>query len=218
MSVMENQTSVYSIIIYYKFKAMRKPFYFTVCFIITSAILAASCTDDAEPRVFSLLEENRIEPLANTWKAIDTETTCIKFIPPIIKCHDDPEEPTTGCVFPVNIDKTEPKVKTPYNHVEQMPQFPKGHEAMKEYIYSNLHYPKTAMEQGIQGRVIVRFIVTKNGDIKDIQILRGLSPEQDREAIRVVDCMPKWEPGKQNGEAVDVYFTLPVTFRIPKED
>ncbi len=215
---MENQTSVYSIIIYYKFKAMRKPFYFTVCFIITSVILAASCTQKAEPEAFSLLAENRIEPLAITWKKNNIDTPIsIKFVPPIIKFEDIPdyhEEPIRPA-YPIEKEE-EPKEKKPYVIVEQMPEFPGGQEAMKEYIYSNLHYPSTLVEMGIEGRVTLRFTVTKEGDIKDILVIRGVEKDMDREAIRVVDCMPKWEPGKQNGEAVDVYFTLPIVFRIPK--
>lgn len=98
--------------------------------------------------------------------------------------------------------------------VEQMPSFPGGEQEMMKYIGSNLRYPVVAQESGIQGRVTVRFVVTKEGNIDQVEVVRGIDPSCDREAIRVVKSMPKWTPGRQNGKSVPVYFTLPILFRL----
>ena len=98
--------------------------------------------------------------------------------------------------------------------VEDMPKFPGGEQEMMKFIGSNLKYPVVAQEAGIQGRVVIRFIVSTEGDIEDVEVVRGIDPSCDREAMRVVKSMPKWTPGKQNGKAVPVYFTLPILFRL----
>jgi protein TonB len=98
--------------------------------------------------------------------------------------------------------------------VEQQPEFPGGAAAMMQWLNSNMRYPTIAQEQGIQGRVTVAFVVERDGSITDVQILRGVDPSLDREAVRVVGQMPRWTPGRQQGEAVRVRFNLPVTFRL----
>lgn len=98
--------------------------------------------------------------------------------------------------------------------VEQMPQFPGGETALLQYIRDNLKYPTIAQENGIQGRVIVRFVVSKDGSVKDITVLRGVDSSLDKEAVRVVNSLPKFIPGKQNGHAVNVFYTLPVSFKL----
>lgn len=112
------------------------------------------------------------------------------------------------------IAEPEPEEEKPFEAVEQMPQFPGGDAALMKYIGTNLMYPPVAAENGIQGRVILRFVVSKTGTIDNIQVLRSPDPSLEKEAIRVVKSMPKWVPGKQNGVSVPVYFTLPVTFRL----
>jgi len=102
----------------------------------------------------------------------------------------------------------------PFVTVEQMPIFPGGEREMQKFIAENLKYPIVAQESGIQGRITVRFIVTKTGEISDVTIIRGIDPSCDKEAIRLVKAMPKWIPGKQNGQNVPVYFTLPIVFRL----
>ena len=101
-----------------------------------------------------------------------------------------------------------------YEAVEQMPGFPGGDAELMKYIRDNLKYPVIAQELGIQGRVILRFVVSKTGEVGDIKVLRSVDPNLDKEAIRVVQSMPRWIPGKQNGNAVPVYFTLPVSFKL----
>lgn len=107
-------------------------------------------------------------------------------------------------------------VEKPFTTVEQMPQFPGGNAALLKYISGNIKYPTIAAENGIEGRVIVRFVVTKDGSISDVTVLRSLDPSCDKEAVRVVKSMPKWIAGMQNGRAVPVYFTLPVVFKLQK--
>lgn len=102
----------------------------------------------------------------------------------------------------------------PIDFAEVMPQFPGGEAEMMSYVGKNLRYPTIDQENGTQGRVIVRFVVTKTGAIDQVEIMRGISPTADREAMRVVKSMPKWIPGKQNGKPVAVYFNLPVLYRL----
>ena len=101
-----------------------------------------------------------------------------------------------------------------YDVVEVMPQFPGGQTAMLKYIMENIKYPKQIMEEGIQGRVTVSFIVEKDGRVSNVRLLRSVQPSLDKEAIRVVKSMPKWTPGKQNGKPVRVRFNLPVMFKL----
>ncbi len=106
------------------------------------------------------------------------------------------------------------EVEKPFQAVEQMPQFPGGEKELMTYLAKNIKYPTIAAENGIQGRVTLRFVVSKTGDITDVSVLKGLDPSCDKEAIRVVKSMPKWIPGRQNGKNVPVYYTLPVKFTL----
>ena len=98
--------------------------------------------------------------------------------------------------------------------VEQMPLFPGGDAALMAYLRDNIHYPTVAAENGVQGRVVVGFVVERDGSITDVNVLRSVDPSLDREAMRVVKGMPRWTPGKQNGSAVRVKYQVPVTFRL----
>ena len=101
-----------------------------------------------------------------------------------------------------------------FDVVEVMPQFPGGQIAMLKYIMENIKYPEQAMKEGIQGRVAVRFIVEKDGSISDVKPILSVHPLLNKEAVRVVESMPKWTPGKQNGKPVRVRFNLPVMFKL----
>ena len=101
-----------------------------------------------------------------------------------------------------------------FDVVEQMPQFPGGDAALFEYLSSHIKYPTIAEENGVQGRVIVTFVVERDGSITDVQVVKSVDPSLDKEASRVVKGMPKWIPGKQNGAPVRVKYTVPVTFRL----
>lgn len=98
--------------------------------------------------------------------------------------------------------------------VEQMPMYPGGDAALMGYLRDNIKYPTVAAENGVQGRVVVGFVVERDGSITDVNILRGVDPSLDREAMRVVKSMPRWNPGKQNGSAVRVKYQVPVSFRL----
>lgn len=98
--------------------------------------------------------------------------------------------------------------------VEDDPQFPGGMQALMKFLRDNIKYPSVCQDQGIQGRVVVQFVVNTDGSIVDANVVKSVNPHLDKEAIRVVGTMPKWEPGKQRGKAVRVRFTLPVNFRL----
>ncbi|MDR2954669.1 MAG: M56 family metallopeptidase [Prevotella sp.] len=110
--------------------------------------------------------------------------------------------------------KSDSDDKKPSANVEEMPQFPGGQDELNKFIGENMKYPIKAQESGVQGRVITRFIVSATGDIKDVTIIRSIDKECDAEAKRVIESMPKWIPGKQNGKNVDVYFILPLVFKL----
>ena len=101
-----------------------------------------------------------------------------------------------------------------FDVVEEQPSFPGGQGALMQWLSDNIKYPVIAAENGVQGRVIVQFVVSKTGSISDVKVVRGVDPSLDREAVRVVSQMPKWTPGRQNGTTVNVRYTLPVTFRL----
>lgn len=104
-----------------------------------------------------------------------------------------------------------------YEVVEKMPEFPGGIAELMKYLSSNIKYPVEAHKAGIQGRVVVSFIVNKDGTVKDAKIVRSVDKSIDAEALRVISAMPKWQPGYQDGKAVSVRYTVPVTFRLTGE-
>jgi protein TonB len=105
-------------------------------------------------------------------------------------------------------------VDKPFITVEQPPYFSGGEKALMKWLSENLVYPVSAIERGIRGQVILRFVIGPDGSVGDIEILRRLDPSCDKEAVNVVKRMPKWNPGKQNGREVSVYYTLPIRFEL----
>lgn len=101
-----------------------------------------------------------------------------------------------------------------FKTVEQMPTFPGGMPALMQWLGKNMTYPAVAAENGIQGKVIVGFVVERDGSVTDVKVLRGVDPALDNEAVNVVKRMPHWIPGKQNGQAVRVSYNVPVTFKL----
>lgn len=101
-----------------------------------------------------------------------------------------------------------------YTVVEQMPSFPGGENALLKYIAEHIKYPSIALEQGVQGMVMLRFVVNADGNVGDVQVIKSLDPYCDREAKRVIQSLPKFVPGKQQGRAVSVWYTCPVRFQI----
>ncbi|MBE6292793.1 MAG: M56 family metallopeptidase [Bacteroidales bacterium] len=111
----------------------------------------------------------------------------------------------------VSVEKTGEEI---FNVVEQMPEYPGGMGELMKFLQRNVRYPKEAQEQGKQGRVVVQFVVEKDGSITDAEIAKSVDPQLDAEALRVVNAMPNWTPGKQRGKEVRTRFTVPVTFRL----
>ena len=101
-----------------------------------------------------------------------------------------------------------------YVVVEQMPAFPGGGAALMKYLSENIKYPEAAEKAGEQGRVVVNFIVEKDGAISNVNVVRSVTPTLDAEAVRVIKAMPKWVPGKQDGQFVRVKYNVPVSFRL----
>ncbi|HPU47465.1 MAG TPA: TonB family protein [Bacteroidales bacterium] len=101
-----------------------------------------------------------------------------------------------------------------FTFVEEYPEFPGGDRALREFILNNIQYPEVARRSDIIGTVYVQFVVEKDGSISDVKVVRGIGGGCDEEAVRVVKSMPKWEPGKQRGVPVRVYFTLPIEFKL----
>ena len=121
-------------------------------------------------------------------------------------------------LFTVNTTATAQNKKTSndkvFEKVEDMPEFPGGEQAMMDFVAKNVQYPKEAMEKEISGRVLVGFIVEKDGSISETEVVKGIGGGCDEEAVRVVKAMPKWKPGKQDGKPVRVHFILPLTFKL----
>lgn len=101
--------------------------------------------------------------------------------------------------------------------VEEMPEFPGGGEALIQYLTSSIKYPESCKENGIEGHVVITFVVEKTGRVSDVKVIRSVNPELDAEAKRVIETMPDWKPGKQRGEEVRVQFTVPVNFSLGKK-
>lgn len=101
-----------------------------------------------------------------------------------------------------------------FTSVEQMAQFPGGEAALMSWVANHINYPATAQENGVQGRVVVQFVVKKDGSIGDVKVVRSKDPDLDREAVRVVKTFPNFIPGKMNGQPVNVWYTLPVSFKL----
>ena len=111
-------------------------------------------------------------------------------------------------------EKHEPVKEEIFTAVEQMPQFPGGEAELLKYIATHIKYPTMAAENNIQGRVVVKFVVKKDGQVGDVVVVRGKDPDLDKEAQRVVKTLPKFIPGKMNGQAVSVWYTLPINFKL----
>jgi periplasmic protein TonB len=101
-----------------------------------------------------------------------------------------------------------------FTAVEQVPEFPGGPAVLNAFLAKNLHYPKSAFKNNVEGRVIARFVVETDGSISNAEIVRSLDADCDKETLRVINKMPRWNPGRQNGVAAAVYYTLPVSFKL----
>ena len=151
------------------------------------------------PKVAELLE------IVDDKAEIDETTTII---------NEDNVAPVEVKYVPVQVVEEEPEEQTIFEVVENMPDFPGGQAALMQYLAKNIKYPTIAQENGTQGRVTCQFVVGADGRVRDVNVLRGVDPYLDKEAVRVIMSMPKWIPGKQNGKAVSVKYTIPVVFKL----
>lgn len=142
------------------------------------------------------IRENKEDIQTKDFNSEDDKNKKVVIQAPIAAPVEDPEENRIHVV------------------VERMPEFPGGEAAMNQFINRTIRYPVIAQENGIQGRVVVQFVVNTDGKIVDVEVVRGVEESLDKEAIRVVKAMPPWNPGRQGGKNVRVKYTLPIRFRI----
>ena len=131
-----------------------------------------------------------------------------------VKGNDEAEGEVLKAKEVIADEKPKEEESKVFDVVEQMPEFPGGQAALLKWITEHIKYPAVAEENGIQGRVIATFVVERDGSVTDVQVARGVDPSLDKEAIRVLKQMPRWNPGKQNGAPVRVKYTVPVTFKL----
>lgn len=131
-----------------------------------------------------------------------------------VKGNDEEHGKDIADMKEVITSQADPEEAKVFSYVEQMPTFPGGEGALMKYIAENLRYPSAAQDQGIQGLVMLRFVVLGSGEVGDVQVLKSLDPNCDREAVRVVKSLPKFIPGRQQGKPVNVWFQLPVRFQL----
>ena len=174
----------------------------------------------AEPEI-KQEEMKRVEPVAPPPPALKSS---IKFTAPVIKkdeeVHEDNEiksqEELTSTKVAISIADVKGNDEANGKDIADLKQVVTqgGQQELMSYLGKNIKYPTIAQENGTQGRVIIQFVVERDGSITDVRVARGVDPYLDKEAVRVVKSMPKWIPGKQNGKAVRVKFTVPVMFRL----
>ena len=131
-----------------------------------------------------------------------------------IQASDDTQAAVEVKYTPVEVEEEEVEEQQIFQVVEEMPEFPGGMGECMKFLAKNIKYPTISQENGVQGRVIVQFVVNRDGSIVDPVVVRGVDPYLDKEALRVISTMPKWKPGKQRGKAVRVKYTVPVMFRL----
>jgi TonB family C-terminal domain len=185
--------------------------------------------DKREVKDFGLttevLEEEMVEITKQEQKPqpveVPKQTTQIEIVEDDVEVEDeidinaevDQQEVIEEYVAP-EIEEEEVVETEIFTIVESMPEFPGGMQKLMEYLSKNIKYPTMARESGIQGRVFVNFVVETDGSVSNIKVLRAIGGGCDEEAVRVVQAMPKWTPGKQRGKAVRVSYNLPVNFRL----
>ena len=131
-----------------------------------------------------------------------------------IQASDDTQAAVEVKYTPVEVEEEEVEEQQIFQVVEEMPEFPGGMGECMKFLSKNIKYPTISQENGVQGRVIVQFVVNRDGSIVDPVVVRGVDPYLDKEALRVISTMPKWKPGKQRAKAVRVKYTVPVMFRL----
>ncbi len=184
---------------------------------------------DTSQAVADLIFEEEMVPITEQEQKIEVppppETPAAAEVLEIVDDQADVEETViasseeTGqaveiVYVPVQAEEEEPEEQEIFDVVENMPEFPGGQAALMSYLAKNIKYPTIAQENGTQGRVIIQFVVNRDGSIVDARVARGVDPYLDKEALRVVNSMPKWKPGMQRNKPVRVKYTVPVMFRL----
>ncbi len=151
-------------------------------------------------------------PVADALTIVDNETEINEEFELNDTEADDNTEFEIRDLEPTVVEEEEPAEQEVFIIVEQMPLFPGGEEALRKYLATEVKYPVIAQENGIQGRVFVKFVIMPDGSVSNVEVARPFDPNLDKEAVRVVKSMPKWTPGKQRGKAVRVSYTVPINF------
>lgn len=195
-----------------------------LCVLIAAMIVAmvpaigeAQTKQNSKPRVERKASKKHVRSKKSTVKKDVSKTTENKVVKEEeIKTMDEPAASNKPRVIKeeVVLENPENQDTNIYKSVEQMPVFPGGEAALVRYLAQNINYPPEAAKEKIQGRVIVQFVVEKNGSIGEVKVVRSVDESLDREAVRVVKTLPKFAPGRQNGKAVAVWYTLPVSFKL----
>lgn len=203
----------------------------------TLAELASETEETEEVEELQRVEEQQPEALPeeilNTMKVTEIAIVDDEEVTEEIKSQDELQETTTALgntdfdqgTDDINVvrehkDEIIVEEKAPveenqvFTAVEQMPQFPGGDAELLKYVNDHIKYPAMAQENGIQGQVVVQFVVTKDGTVGEVKVVRSKDPDLDKEAVRVVKTLPKFIPGKMNGQNVNVWFTLPIRFKL----
>lgn len=162
-----------------------------------------------EPEQVQQPEQQIEAQLPDDFKVVDDNKEVAKLS--FVSADQDKPLPPPAPVAPAPVEED---IEEIFEVVEESPEFGPGADKLNKYLADNIRYPELAQENGIQGRVIVQFIVERDGSIAQVQVVRGVDTSLDKEAMRVVKEMPKWKPGKQRGKPVRTKFTLPVQFRL----
>ena len=177
--------------------------------VIALALLAFANTESVAAVVTaSVQQDNAVQSEVQAPEPVQVEAVTqpveVEAVPEVVEMNTEEQAP----------EETEPQSQKVYNSVEQMPEFPGGAAGLMRYLQENIKYPPEAAKNNIEGRVIVQFIIDETGQVGEIKVVRPISEELDAEAVRVVKNLPKFEPGRQDGEAVSVWYTLPIVFKL----
>lgn len=167
--------------------------------------------EEPEPEQVEQPQQELVVELPENFNVVDNNVEVAQTS--FISDPNDNRTPTPPPA-PVAPEPVQEEADEIFHVVEQAPEFPGGQSELMKYLSSSIRYPEIAVENGIQGRVIVQFVVEKDGSATQVEVARGVDPSLDKEAIRVVKEMPKWKPGQQRGKPVRTKFTLPVQFRL----
>ena len=172
----------------------------------------------AEEEMIQLTRQEKIEPPKVENKPQPTQIAeVLEIVENDVEIEDDFEldaDIDEDDVVEIVVEEEEEEEVEIFVIVEEMPEFPGGELELRKYIAKNIKYPNIARENDIQGKVYVRFVVTETGAVSNVQIARGVDPLLDEEAIRVVNGLPKWKPGRQGGKFVKVWYTVPINFQL----